>query len=321
MKLASSKVIHNVVSSTRWNRASLLRTATPRLIYHRTTNSCNQRKCFDVQIRHYRASSVIRKRDYYEVLGLGRGAQKDEIKKKFRELAKKYHPDVNKEDKDAEKKFQEISEAYEVLEDAEKRKLYDAYGHAGVDPNFAGAGGDGDPFAGFGQGGFGGFGGFGNGGFRVHTSGNMSQEDIFDFFEQAMGGGVRGQGKDIQSKVRLSFMEAVNGCTKDLNVEYFIREYSSNRRNYQKIRKTKSVTVDIPAGIGQGITMRVSGKGAEGDQGFPPGDLYIEVDVASDSYFKREGEDIHVNIPISITQVPYFSAVSILTIIALLSRV
>lgn len=253
----------------------------------------------------FHTTAHLRKKDYYEVLGLPKSASKDEIKKKFRELAKKYHPDLNKDDKSAEKKFQEVSEAYEVLEDDNKRKQYDAFGHAGVDPNFN-PGHGGDPFGGFRGGGFGGFGGFGNGGFRVHTtSGDMNAQDIFDFFEQAMGAS-RGAGQDVQTNVRLSFLEAVNGCTKNINYEYFIREpMPGNKRQFQKVRKSKSVSIDIPPGVETGVAMRVQSKGAEGVNGLPPGDLLVNIIVDEDPYFKREGNDVFVDVPMTISQVSF----------------
>lgn len=251
----------------------------------------------------FHSTPNFRKKDYYEVLGISKSASKDEIKKRFRELAKKYHPDLNKDDKNAEKKFQEVSEAYEVLEDDNKRKQYDAFGHAGVDPNFNGGQG-GDPFAGFRNGGFGGFGGFGNGGFRVHTSsGAMNVDDVFDFLEQAMGAS-RGAGQDVQTNVQLSFLEAVNGCTKNVNYEYFIREpLPGNKRQFQKVRKSKSVSIDIPPGVETGVAMRVQSKGAEGMNGLPPGDLLVNIVVEEDPYFKRERNDVHVEVPLTTSQV------------------
>lgn len=270
------------------------------------------------QNRCYHSTRQVSKKDYYEVLGVPRSATKDEIKKKFRELAKKYHPDLNKDDKTAEKKFQEVSEAYEVLEDDNKRKQYDAFGHAGVDGQ-AGAGG-GDPFAGF-RGGFGGFGGFGGGGFRVHTtSGDIDAEDIFEMFSQAMGGGMRGAGQDVQTQIRLSFLEAVNGCSKNISYEYFIKEpVAGNKRSYQKVRKSRTLAVDIPPGVESGISMRIAGKGGEGMPGYPSGDLFVNLVVDDDPYFVREGNDVHVNVPVSLSQAILGGEVDVLTLDGMVS--
>ena len=260
-----------------------------------------------------RLLSSTKKKDYYAVLGVSKTASKDEIKKKFREMAKKYHPDLNKDDKNAAKMFQDASEAHEVLSNDEKRQLYDNYGHAGVDPNFAGAnGGGGNPFAGFG--GFGGGFGF-PGGFHVNMDGmggaggqQMHAEDLMDFFEQALGGAPRGAGKDVQAALRLSFLEAVHGCTKEVTFEYFVRDPASasagNRRSPpRKVRRTRTVSVDVPPGVDTGIQMRMKGQGAEGDPGHPVGDLFIQLEVAADPYFKRQDNDVHVEVPISIAQV------------------
>lgn len=263
-------------------------------------------------MRGYRSSSAAHdKRDYYSVLGVGKTASRKEIKQKYRELAKKYHPDLNKDDKDAAANFQAVSEAYEVLSDDQKRQMYDTYGHAGVDPNYqhAAGGTGGDPFAGFRAAGFGGFPG---GGFRVRTNmnGGIDADDLFDFFEQAMGGGFaqRGPGQDVQTAVRISFLEAVNGCKKDVRYDYQVLEPvsgSTNTRRPQmrRVQKSNTVTVDIPPGVDTGVSMRVQGKGADGAPGFPAGDLFIQLEVAEDPFFKRSGSDLHVEIPISLTQV------------------
>ncbi|MBQ9354631.1 MAG: DnaJ domain-containing protein, partial [Clostridia bacterium] len=149
------------------------------------------------------------KRDYYEVLGVDKSVNDDDLKKAYRKAAKKYHPDLHPGDKEAEKKFKEVNEAYEVLSDKEKRARYDQFGHAGVDPNFgAGAGG-----GSYGGSGFGGFGDFG---------------DLGDIFGSFFGGGFGGgrqrdpnaprRGNDATSAVNLSFEEAAKGCKKTVKV-------------------------------------------------------------------------------------------------------
>ena len=245
---------------------------------------------------------MARKEDFYKVLGISKGADKAEIKKSYRNMAKKYHPDLNKDDKNAEAKFREVSEAYEVLGDAEKRQRYDNYGHAGVDGN---GGGGGDPFGGFG--GAQGFGGFGGGGGQ-----QMNPEDIFDFLNQAMGGGGRrGGGQDVETVIRISFLEAVNGCTKDLSFAYNV---PIMLRGEKRQRKSKTVSVDIPAGVDNNIQMRVQGKGGEGASGMPAGDLFVRLQVEEDPYFKREGINIKTELPISFAQAALGAQVDVLTL-------
>jgi molecular chaperone DnaJ len=214
-----------------------------------------------------------------------------------------YHPDTNKDDKSAEDKFKEITAAYEVLSDDDQRKRYDQFGHAGVDPNFAGGfgGGAGGPF----QGGFQGF-NFGDGSFHFsQTGGNVEidPEELFDMFFGGGGGRGRGRkrgprrGSDLQTHVRLSFREAVFGAKKDISLRYQVMDAHG-----QVSLKERSVTVDTPPGIDTGMNLRLSGQGAEGDPGAPSGNLLVQVIVDSDDYFERDGEDVHVQVPISVTQ-------------------
>jgi molecular chaperone DnaJ len=214
-----------------------------------------------------------------------KGATKDEIKKAFRELAKKYHPDINKE-KDAPEKFREINEAYEVLEDDKKRQNYDNFGHAGVDESMGGGGGN--PFQGFG------FGFEGFGGQQV----NMDAEDVMEMFFGM--GGMGGMRRPTEVTATIGFFEAVNGCFKDVGFEYFVRE----PRNKQKIRKTKKAKVTIPPGVDTGMTLRVEGQGGETANGQSL-DLHVTINVIPDPYFIRRGTDIFVEVPISITQVRF----------------
>ncbi|WP_188205235.1 molecular chaperone DnaJ [Desemzia incerta] len=281
------------------------------------------------------------KRDYYEVLGVSKGASDDEIKKAYRKLSKKYHPDINKE-ADADEKFKEIAEAYEVLSDANKRAAYDQYGHASTDPNF-GAGG------GFGGGGFGGsgFGGF---------------EDIFDSF---FGGGGRArynpnaprQGEDLQYTLDLEFEEAVFGkqstirynrkqecetchgdgakpgtspvtCSKcsgtgSINVErntplgriqtrsvcdvcngtgQEIKEKCPTCVGAGHVKDRHTVKVTVPAGVEDGDQMRLSGQGEAGKNGGPYGDLYVIFRVKPSKQFQRRGAEIYYEAPIHFVQ-------------------
>lgn len=261
-------------------------------------------------LRWFRGTSSLLKEDYYKSLGVNRGASKAEIKKKYFEMAKKYHPDVNKE-KGADEKFKAVSEAYEILNDDEKRAAYDNFGHAGVGNGApgGGAGGGGNPFGGFG--GFqGGFGGFQGGGFQQQ---NISQEELFEIFNQAFGGQARQRGprkgSDVQVAMSLDFLEAVNGCTKDVRTDYVDRASDG-----QRSRKSRNVSVTVPAGVDTGVVLRVGGKGNTGDDGMPAGDLLLHLDVRDDPYFKRHNYDVHVEIPISVSQAILGDTVDVLTL-------
>lgn len=283
---------------------------------------------------------MAEKRDYYEVLGLSKEASEDEIKSAYRKLAKKYHPDMNPGNKEAEKKFKEINEAYEVLSNPDKKAKYDQFGHAGVDNQ---GGFDPNDFGGFGD--FSNFGGFG---------------DIFDmFFGEGMGSKRSGprKGADIKQSIMVSFMEAVFGAPKEFNVERtencptcggtgakpgtrpvtcgycggtgqvkvtqrtplgsftqvrpcehchgtgrIIKEPCVKCRGTGKVRRLRKISVKIPAGVDNGTIISLNGEGEPGINGGSPGDLYIEVHVRPHELFKRNGNDVICEIPITIVQ-------------------
>ncbi len=280
----------------------------------------------------------MNKRDYYEVLGVDKNATEEEIKSAFRKLAKKYHPDVSKEENAAEK-FKEAQEAYAVLSDANKRKQYDQFGHNAFSNN---------------QGGFSGFEGF--------DFGNMS--DMSDIFEDILGGmgfssGSRRKsnratrGNDILYRMTIDFEEAAFGCKKDINVDVvedcdecngdggFNKTTCSNChgsgvitseqrtmfgsflskttcpycngtgnsfekkctkcRGTGKVKNNKTITVTVPAGIDTDNRLRLQGKGEVGQNGGRNGDLYIEFTVRDHEYYKRVDDDIYLEVPLTIT--------------------
>jgi molecular chaperone DnaJ len=258
---------------------------------------------------------MAQKRDYYEVLGVNKSATDAEIKKAYRKLAKKYHPDMNKDNPKAEELFKEVTEAYEVLSDKEKRKLYDQFGHAAFDEGVGqggayGAGGQGfgSGAGGFGgqgfRGGFSGGGGFGNGSF--HFEGNPGDgyqeyyytgdnlDDIFDGFFGGAGKKSRSRsrdGEDVLAKVEVSFEEAALGADK------VIRFRTPDGRE-------QSLQVHIPAGIDSGQKIRLKGKGMPGQNGGGAGSLLLEVTVQSKPGFERKGMDIYTTV-----EIPFETAV------------
>jgi curved DNA-binding protein len=251
-------------------------------------------------------------RDYYEVLGVPRSAKPEQIKQAYRKLAKQYHPDRNPNDKAAEARFKEIQAAYDVLGDPEKRKQYDQFGEAGVAAGAPGAG----------------WRSAGPGGSRVYTwkagsgpdipiedlddlftifagrgTGRARRgEDAFqDFFGRARGAGpaTRPQaGQDMEHHVTLAFDQAINGT----RLELAMSDTGSR------------VEVRIPPGIKDGQRVRVRGKGAPGPSGGPPGDLYIICRVQPHSYFRREGNDIYLDLPLSLTEAALGTRVEIPTL-------
>lgn len=248
---------------------------------------------------------MAEKRDYYDILGISRQANEEAIKKAYRKLAKKYHPDTNGGNASAEQKFKEVTEAYTILSDPEKRKLYDQFGHAAFD-------GSGQQNGAY-------YRNAGNGGYREYhfEGGNMDDifEDIFgDIFHgkgstkksgYRTGGfrqedfhnyGFRGadfprRGADVEAAVSVSFEEAVHGCDKVMHL-----------RDEKGV--TQSLQVHIPAGIETGKTIRLKGKGNQGVNGGENGDLMLRVTVGDKSGFERKGTDIYTTV-----QIPFTTAV------------
>lgn len=279
------------------------------------------------------------KRDYYEVLGVDKSASKEDIKKAYRKLAKQYHPDVSKEE-DAETKFKEVREAYEILSDQQKRAQYDQFGHS----------------ANQGGGGFEGFGG----------AGGFQDFDFDDIFSQFFGGGRRRQsqrpneprkGQDIQKRMRVNFEEAVHGAKKKIRTTVYeecstchgsgahskddvetcsqcngsgtvVMEQQTmfGRTRTQQacpkcggagksiknkcktcggegvVGKEKTISVNVPAGVDTNNQLRMPGYGHKGVNGGPAGDLYIVFDVQEDDVFERHGDDLIVEMPINVPQ-------------------
>ncbi len=282
------------------------------------------------------------KRDYYEVLGVSKSASEAEIKKAYRKLAKENHPDLHPGDKEAEARFKEINEAYEVLSDADKKARYDQFGHAGVDPNF-GAGG--------------GYGGYG-GGFDFGDLG-----DIFgSFFGGGFGGGGRARtgpqrGESLRMGLTITFEEAAFGCEKEVTLDRveqcetchgsgaaagtspetcpnchgsgqvqqrrqtpmgvfattttcprcggkgkIISNPCKDCGGTGQVRRRKTVKVSIPAGIDNGQTISLRGQGNAGRNGGPSGDLLLVISVLPHQLFRRDGEDVYCDAPITFTQ-------------------
>ena len=226
--------------------------------------------------------------DYYKILGVDKNASQDDIKKAFRKLARKYHPDLNPNDPSAKDKFQEINEANEVLSDPVKRKKYDEYGEHWKHADELEAQKKAQQHAGGGGGGFSGFGGDGGSywyssdgeGFSGGDAGGFS-----DFFESMFGhrgGGGRGnagfRGQDFNAELHLSLRDAARTHKQVLNVN------------------GKQVRITIPAGVADGQVIKLKGYGGEGINGGPAGDLYITFKIAEDSVFKRLGDDLYVDV-------------------------
>ena len=226
--------------------------------------------------------------DYYKILGVDKNASQDDIKKAFRKLARKYHPDLNPNDPSAKDKFQEINEANEVLSDPEKRKKYDEYGEHWKHADEFEAQKKARQHAGGGGGGFSGFGGDGGSYWDAADGEGFSGGDaggFSDFFESMFGhrgGGGRGnagfRGQDFNAELHLSLRDAARTHKQVLNVN------------------GKQVRITIPAGVADGQVIKLKGYGGEGINGGPAGDLYITFKIAEDSVFKRLGDDLYVDV-------------------------
>jgi molecular chaperone DnaJ len=290
------------------------------------------------------------KRDFYEVLGVPKNASEDEIKKSYRKLAMKFHPDRNQGDASAEVKFKEAKEAYEMLSDAEKRAAYDQFGHAGVDPNMRGPGGGGGA-------GFGGFGeSFGDifgdifgqarrqqtgGGRQVFRGNDLSyamevtleeaasgkESEIripsFDECETCHGTGAKAgtspktcgtcQGQGVV-QMRQGFFSVQQTCPHCRGTGKVITDPCSPCHGQGKIKRQKTLEIKIPAGIDDGMRIRSTGNGEPGTNGGPPGDLYIEIRIKKHEVFQRDGDDLHCAVPVSFTTAALGGEISVPTL-------
>lgn len=215
------------------------------------------------------------KRDYYEILGVNRNADENTIKKAYRKLAKKYHPDTNVGDIRSEERFKEVTEAYGVLGDSEKRKLYDRFGHAAFDPNASGADAGQEGFQ------------------ESYFSHGDMDEFLRNVFEGRFQNNCRSNrschGRDLHAELHIGFDEAVTGCDKIISLKS--PEIPSGRE--------QSLSVHIPAGIDTGMSIRLRGKGMSADGA--PGDLLLKVYVGTKPGFERQGTDVYTTLSIPFT--------------------
>jgi len=273
----------------------------------------------------------MEKRDYYDILGVSRGVGDDEIKKNYRKLAMKYHPDRNPGDTESEEKFKEAAEAYEVLKDQDKRQLYDQFGHEGLKgAGFKGFAGFDDIFSSFGDI-FEGF--FGSGTRRRKTAARRGADLRYDleisFIEAAFGieteidllksiqcetcggkgskpgtypvncPGCQGRGQVTRSQGFFSISTTCPNCHGEGKI---ITDPCKDCSGTGRVKITKKVSLKIPGGVEDGSRLRLRGEGEDGERGGPPGDLYAVLHVKRHPFFEREGSDIICQIPISFTQ-------------------
>ncbi len=285
---------------------------------------------------------MANKKDYYELLGVNRNADAQQIKQAYRKLALKYHPDRNAGNPEAEAKFKEISEAYQVLSDARKRSMYDRFGHQGLSGS----------------------------GFRPMSGFDEIFESFGDVFSDFFGGGRRSQsyaqrGDDLRYDLKIDFMDAVLGCSKEITVEklgicpdcngtgarsgsrpitcphcrgtgqirrtqgFFmltspcpncrgtgeiIENPCPRCRGFGKVEVKKKLSIKIPAGVDNGSHIRLRGEGEPGTHGGPPGDLYVVLIVKSHEVFQRENDDILVEVPLTFSQAALGTVISVPTL-------
>jgi molecular chaperone DnaJ len=275
------------------------------------------------------------KRDFYETLGVAKNASDEEIKKAYRKLAMKFHPDRNPDSKQAEDKFKEAKEAYEMLSDPQKREAYDRFGHAGVDPNMGGAGGAGAGFSGgfsdafgdiFGDIFGGGGGGRQRGGPQVYRGADLRYNlDItleqaangfdttirvpsWDECDTCHGSGAKPGtsattcgtcGGHGQVRMQQGFFSIQQTCPKCHGSGKVIADPCSPCAGSGRVKRNKTLEVKIPAGIDDGMRIRSTGNGEPGMNGGPPGDLYVEIHIKQHAVFQRDGDDLHCEMPIS----------------------
>ncbi len=228
--------------------------------------------------------------DYYQVLGLKKSASPDEIKRAYRKLAVKYHPDKNPGNKEAEEKFKEINEAYAVLSDPQKKAQYDQFGSAGFHQRFSQE----DIFRGFDVGDLFKDAGFGTDDIFSRIFGGGFHRGGFAY------GGGRRRGEDFTMELAVTFREAFTGCEK--------------RVAFMRDGKREELSVKVPAGVDTGARLRVHGKGGEGAGGGPSGDLYLTVKVGRDPHFEREGDDIIVERQIKFTEAALGTSLDVATL-------
>ena len=287
------------------------------------------------------------KRDYYEILGVERNATEQELKSAYRQMALKFHPDRNPNNRDAEEKFKEAAEAYGILSDPQKRAAYDRYGHAGV-PSAAAQGFDPSIFADFSDilGDFFGFGDlFGGGGGRRRTRAQRGEDLRFDLelsFEEAVRGKTaeiqfprqevcsrcQGRGGEPDGGVitcnachgrgevlyQQSFLSIRRTCPQCGGSGQMVRKPCTQCRGNGFVRVEDKIKVNIPAGVFDGARLRVSGKGMPGANGGPPGDLYVVIRAAEHPIFERQDNDLHCTIPINIAQAALGAEIQVPTI-------